>query len=915
MFRRLPLVAAAFAVCASAAAAAAADRQVDIPHQTFKLPNGLTVIVHEDHKAPIVAVNIWYHVGAKDEPRGKSGFAHLFEHLMFQGSEHYNDEYFKPLELIGATDINGTTDFDRTNYFQNVPKTALDTTLWMESERMGHLLGVIDQPRLDEQRGVVQNEKRQGENQPYGRVWDQIFLASFPTGHPYDHLPIGSMEDLDAASLDDVKSWFKQYYGASNAVLVLAGDIDLATAKEKTAKYFGHIPAGPPLAHREDYVVAREDARRDTMHDRIAQKRVYRSWNTPGFGSADGDLLAVAAQILGGGKTSRLYERLAYREQVVDSISSFAFGLELAGLFVVQADIKNGVDATKVEAAIAEEVQRFLAEGPSADELERAKVQVRAGFVRGVERIGGFGGKADVLAECHVYTGDTNCWRRTLDRIEGASADAVRAAAQRWLARGDYTLTLVPYGDRPNEATSAVDRKTGIPKVESFPDVDFPALQRTKLENGVEVVLAERHEIPIVNVELMFDAGYAADQGAALGTSSFTMQMLDEGAGKLDALAIGKRTQSLGAQLYLGSSVDYSNAGVSALTDQLDPSLDLLATLVREPTFPQFEIDRVKKQWIAGIAREKTQPTSIALRVLPPLLYGDGHAYAMPFSGTGTEASIGALTRDKLTAYHEKFVRPDNVRILAVGDTTLDQLVPLLEKHFGGWKASGTAPAKSVASVALPAAPRVYLVDQPNAQQSTIIAGVLAPSPKAPNHLELGSADGILGGTFTSRLNMNLREDKHWSYGAGSFFGGSIGQRPWIVYAPVQTDKTAESLTEMRREIDEYVGKRPAEAEELEKVVSNDVRSLPGYFETASSVLGSIRNIELYDRPDDYVDTLKQRTEAQTLDAVRAAARELVKPQALTWVVVGDLKVIEQPIRALGIGEVRIVDADGKVVR
>ncbi|HVF35159.1 MAG TPA: pitrilysin family protein, partial [Candidatus Saccharimonadia bacterium] len=432
---------------------------------------------------------------------------------------------------------------------------------------------------------------------------------------------------------------------------------------------------------------------------------------------------------------------------------------------------------------------------------------------------------------------------------------------------------------------------------------------------GIEVVFAERHAVPIVNVELMFDAGYAADQGAALGTSSFAMQMLDEGAGGLDALAISKRAQSLGAQLFMGSGVDYSNAGVSALADKLDPSLELLATLVREPTFPQFEIDRVKKQWIAGIAREKKQPTSIALRVLPPLLYGEGHPYAMPFSGTGTEASIGGLTREHLGAYHAKFVRPDNAKILAVGDTTLAALMPALERHFGGWKASGSPPAKTVAPVELPAAPRVYLVDQPGAQQSTIIAGVLAPSPKAPNHLELNTADSILGGTFTSRLNLNLREDKHWSYGAGSFFGGSIGQRPWIVYAPVQTDKTAESLTEMRREIDEYIADKPPTAAELDKIKANDVRSLPGQFETASSVLGALRSIELYDRPDDYVSTLKDRTEAQSLEHVTTAARELVRPKALTWVVVGDLRTIEAPVRALKLGEVKVVDADGKVLR
>ncbi len=887
---------------------------VDIPFERFQLPNGLTVVVHEDHKAPIVSVSVWYHVGSKDEVRGRTGFAHLFEHLMFQGSENYNDEWFKPLEDIGGTSLNGTTWLDRTNYFQNVPTTALDTILWMESDRMGHLLGVIDQKRLDEQRGVVQNEKRQGENEPYGRVLEQIQLASFPEGHPYRWETIGSMEDLNAASLDDVKTWFRTHYGAANATLVLAGDIDLATAKEKTAKYFGDIDAGPPQTRRESWIAPRSEPTRDVMYDRVAQVRIHRTWNVPGFATADNDYLSIAATVLGGGKTSRLYGRLVYRDQIADSVSVQVLPFELAGILLVQADVKQGVDPARVEQAIEEEMAEFLQGGPSAAELERAKVGIRAGFVRGVERVGGFGGKADVLAECQVYAGDPGCFRDSLARLDAATPEQVRAAAQRWLARGDYTLTVLPQQPFAKAATG-VDRSTGLPPVSDFPAAKFPALERATLKNGTKLILAQRHEIPVVQFAMIFDAGYAADEGRKLGTSSFALGMLDEGTTTLGPLAFAEKLEEVGAQVGTSSTVDTSSVSLSALKDQLSPSLALWADMIRNPAFAPTELARVRKIWIAGIAHEKTEPFNIALRLLPPLLYGEQHGYGAPFTGSGTEASIGTLTREDLIAFHDGWMRPDNATMIVVGDTTLAEIVPELEKHFGDWKAKGDRPKKNIADVPLQTAPRVYLVDKPEAQQTMIIAGDLAPPQLVPNELEIGTMNDVLGGSFNSRLNLNLREDKHWSYGVGSFIVGARGQRPFGVYAPVQTDKTVESIAEIRKELTAYLGDKPASHEEIARIKNSDVRSLPGQFETAGSVLGTIGGMVRYGRPDDYVETLKARVEAQTDEAVVAAAKEIVHPERFTWIIVGDLAKIEQPIRALELGEVKVMDADGKIVR
>lgn len=908
---RLVLLCLGFLVTALAGAATPA--LPDIAYERFQLDNGLTVVVHEDRKAPVVAVSIWYHVGSKDEPAGRSGFAHLFEHLMFQGSEHYNDEYFKPFEQVGATDMNGTTWLDRTNYFQTVPKTALDMALWMESDRMGHLLGAIDQARLDEQRGVVKNEKRQGENQPYGRAFDALQRASFPEGHPYRWTTIGSMEDLEAATLDDVKEWFEEHYGAANAVLVLAGDIDVATAREKVQRYFGAIRPGPPLSRREAWVAARHESTREVMQDRVPRTRIYQSWNIAERGQADAEYLELAANILGGGKTSRLYRRLVLEEGLADSVSASTMSFELAGLFLISADVKQGGEVAPVEQAIHEEVQRFLREGPTAEELARAQTEIRAGFIRGVERVGGFYGKAAVLAECQLYDGDPGCFRQSLRTLLEARTEDLRGAAQRWLGRGDHTLLIEPFGKFQAAAQDPVARKDGPPMPSDFPSVNFPELERAQLKNGIPVVLAQRRAVPVVNIELLFDAGSAADAGRHRGVAAFTGSMLDEGAAGMDSVAIATRAESLGAQLYTSTGLDTTYAGVSALADRLPESVELLRAILREPEFPEQEIERLRAQWLSGIAQEKAQPTGLGLRLMPQLLFPPDHPYAAPFSGTGTEASVNALKRADLLAFHRDFLRPDNARILVVGDITLDALLPLLEENFGDWRAPAASKGqKNLAPVALPEQARVFLLDRPGADQSLILAGLLAPSSKAENQIEISTMNSILGGGFTSRLNMNLREDKHWSYGAGSSLPGALGPRPWFVYAPVQTDKTAAAISEIQKELGAYIGAAPANAEELAKIVARDVRSMPGGYETANAVMSAVRSILVFGRPDDYIESLKGRIEAQSLERIHAAAREVIQPERLTWVIVGDLAKIEAELRALQLGVVQRVDENGQ---
>lgn len=886
--------------------------KVDIPFEKFTLDNGLRVIVHEDRKAPIVAVSVWYHVGSKDEPEGKTGFAHLFEHLMFNGSENYNDEFFKPFDAVGATNMNGTTWFDRTNYFQNVPTPAVDMALWMESDRMGHLLGAVDQEKLDNQIGVVQNEKRQGDNAPYGLVEYRQLEGLFPVGHPYRHSTIGSMEDLSAASLDDVKGWFKEYYGAANTVIVLAGDIDAATAKPLMEKYFGDIEAGPPLKQHKAWVPTRVNNTVEEMVDQKApQVRIYRNWAVAPRTDLTSAEMFLAADILGGGKNSRLYQALVYQNQLAVSVAVSMQPFELASMFEIQVTLKPGVDEAEVEKLINAEMDKFLSEGPTADELKRVKTSILATQIRGLEQIGGFGGKATALARGELYAGDAGFYAKVVDRLNTATMDDVTEVANKWLGQGYYQLTVRPY-PKYQTAEAGVDRSTGLPEVGELPDLTFPAIEETTLANGMRLVVANRPTVPVVNMALQFDAGYAADAGRPLGTASFALAMMDEGTRTRSALEVAAELESLGATLSTGSNLDMSTVSVSALKPNLDATLDLAADVVRNPAFDQGEMDRLRPRWVQSIAQEKAQPVQLALRTLPGLLYGDGHSYSVPYTGSGTEAAIEGMTRDDLVKFHGDWIRPDNATIFMVGDITLDEAKTALDKSFGDWQAPASAvPTKNIAEAALAEKGRVIIMDKPGSPQSLILAGHLFPSTGDAAYMTQEMASDILGGEFTARVNMNLREDKGWAYGAYTFTTDARGQRMWLVYAPVQTDKTKESIAELNKEFTAYLGDRPATQEELSLFVAKKTNSLPGQYETAGSVLGSLLSNNRFGRSNDYVPSLKGKFEALDIEAIKAEAQANIHPEKLVWLIVGDRAQIEEGVRELGLGEIEGWDADG----
>ncbi|MDN5924220.1 MAG: insulinase family protein, partial [Xanthomonadales bacterium] len=747
----------------------------------------------------------------------------------------------------------------------------------------------------------------------------------------------------------------------ANATLVLVGDITPEQAKAKALKYFGEIPSGPPVAQVQPWTFPRTSSTRGTMHSDVPQVRIYREWNTPHSGTKADNLLSLAASVLGGDKTSRLYQRLVYQDKVADSVSVSDSSGELASQFELEVHVKHGADVKKVEAAIAEVWQQFLKDGPTEDELNRAKTGFRAYMVRRIERVGGFGGKATLLAAGQVYHNDPGQWRKDLAVMMAATPEEVRDSARKWLSQGDYTLTVLPLakGDKTKDAKakdakakdakakttdgttfaglgpskdkpkalapvkhewhtvkSDVDRSKGVPQVSKFPDLDFPKMQHATLDNGIKVTFAERHSVPLVEMRLQFNAGYAADQGRKLGAAAFTMAMLDEGTKDLDSVEIAKRKQRLGAFIRSGCGLDTCSVTLNALADKLTPSLDLLADIVRNPAFRADDVTRIRGQWLAGIKQEKARPMTLALRVAPPLLYGKDHAYGIPFTGTGTASSITSLIAADMRSFMHDFIRPDNVTILVTGDTKLDPLVKRLNNVFGQWKAPDSAvPKKNIAHVDKPGKVRVYLMDRPGSLQSVILAGIVSPSTEAPNHLDIKTMNGVFGGTFTSRLNMNLREDKHWAYGAHSFISSSVGQSPFLMYAAVQTDKTAPSVSEILQESKAIIGPKPPTDAEIEKIKQRDVRAMPGQYQTNAAVLSAMASNVLYDRPDDYVQTLKSHINGLKDKNIEAAAKQVIQPEHLTWVIVGDLKKIEKPVRALKLGTVKVLDDNGKIVR
>jgi predicted Zn-dependent peptidase len=905
---------------------------VNIPHEKFTLDNGLTVLVHEDRKAPIVAVSIWYGVGSKNEPKGKTGYAHLFEHIMFNGSENAPGDYFEYTKKIGATDLTGTTWLDRTNYFQTVPTTALESALFLESDRMGYLLNGLSKEKLDNQIGVVSNEKRQGDNQPFGLVSYTQSGTLFPVGHPYHHSTIGSLEDLSAASLDDMKTWFTDHYGPNNAVLVLAGDINAAQAKPLVEKWFGKIKRGKDVAPVNAPVPTLEKDIKIVMKDKVPTTRIYRNWVVPGLADPDTNSLFVGLSALGGLSSSRLDNILVRQEQTAVGASAYLIPFVHGSLVNIQVDVKPGADADAVAKRLDQILADYIKTGPTAEEVQRVAASNIAAQIDGLEQVGGFGGKAVALAEGQLYVGDSDFYKKELQRLATAKPAAVKAAMQKWLTRpvleirvepgerevykevaagsGSRTGTLsspafyAPPGSEDNLVSSPLSfqDRSKFPEPTGTPALDFPTVEETTLSNGIKVFFARRAAVPTVRVAVSFNAGYAADPVDKRGIASMMSTMMSEGTTSLTSTQIAETEEKLGADVSVGSSLDRTVASLRAVKPNLGLSLDLLADVIKNPAFATNELERVRVQQLTRIKSENNQPQGIAVRRMPPLLYGKGHPYGGPQTGSGYAETVSAISRDDVVNFHTSWVHPAKAEIFVVGDTSLKEIKPMLEVRFGKWTSNAApAPAKNFA-VAVPApVSRILLIDRPTAPQSLVLGGVVLDAKGSDDLLTLRAANEIFGGDFLSRINMDLRETKGWSYGVRSQVNGAEDRVPFYMFAPVQTNQTGPSVKVLMDQLKDFNSAKPVTAEELEKTIKGNILELPGSYEQSSAVLGQMQSDRLNKRPFDYAETVAAKYTALTAKALNDEMRAKVDPSKITWLVVGDAAKVKPQLEALGL--------------
>ena len=961
--RKAPLVAAVIAALVTVTATAPAQQKSasarpagrvlpEVSHSTFTLPNGLRVILHQDRSTPIVTTNVWYHVGSKNETLGKTGYAHLFEHMMFQGFKLYDDDYFKPLQEAGGS-INGSTTPDRTNYYEIVPSNFLELALYMEAGRMGGLTEALTEEKLANQRDVVKNEKRQRyDNVPYGLVGAKVNEILYPTTHPYHWLTIGSLEDLSAASMDDIKGFFKRYYTPSNASLVVAGDFDPAQARAWITKYFGGIPAGQKIAKVTAKQPVLTGERRDTMLDRVTLPRVYLTWHGVPAYHADEPALDALANILGGGKSSRLYKILIYDRQIAQEVFASSPAQELAGRFQVVSSAKPGTTLADLETIIDQEVARVQATPPTQEEVDRFYNEVEAAFIFGLQNIGGNGSKSDQLNLYNIMRGTPAWFEQDLARYRKVTPADVQRVAKSYLTKNRLVFTVLPRprdpaattaarpaGPAPTGTSTSITAGSGttasapgvtpaktaedttrraamraaLPKPGPNPTFNLPASQRKTLANGLEIVLVEHHEMPVVGMQLMVRGGAAADPTSQAGLASLTADLLDEGTQTRDALALSRELDAIGARLGTGADWDANGVGMLSTKRQLDKALAIFADVVLNPALPEADLNRLRRQRITGLTQRRDNAAAIADMVYAKLLYGQQHAYGHIMSGD--EKSLTAITRNDIRSYYDKYYRPNNSTLIVAGDITMAALLPKVEQAFGGW-ARGDVASIDVSSPAPRDRAVIYLVDKPGAAQSQISIGSVGVPRTTEDYYSLLVMNALLGGQFSSRVNMNLRENKGYTYGARTGFDYRRGAGPFSATAGVQTAVTKESVQEFLKELKGIRGDIPVTQSELDFAKQSIIRGFPRSFETPEQIANRLGTLLLYGLPANYYDSYIQNVSAVTIADVQRVAQRYLDPDKMAILVVGDRAVVEKGLREIdGVGSsLTLLDVEGNPV-
>jgi zinc protease len=867
---------------------------MNIAFEKHTLSNGLDLLMHVDRSIPVAAVNVWYHVGSQNEEPDRTGFAHLFEHIMFKGSKHHMVEYFMPLQEVGAN-INGSTTTDRTNYYEDVPSEYLEMALWLEADRMGFLLDAFDQHSFDTEVDVVRNERRQSyENRPYGLAGQEIRKALFPPNHPYHWQTIGSHEHLEAATLEDVKDFFRRFYSPNNASLSIAGDIDVEETKKMVERYFGDLPPAPPVPRLQRWAPQLTDEVRLELEDSVQLPRIYFSWVGPPRFDADEAAVDVLMAILGEGRSSRLYHSLVYEKQIARSAEAYYASMEIAGEIRVDSTLAAGAKLEDVEAALLVEIERLKDAPPLQEEVQRSINTLEAHYVRQLESVGGFGGRADLLNHFNVFTGDPGRLNSDFERYQQVTPAEVQRVARKYLTPGRIRLVINPK-EQVAPAEVEIDRyvKPGPGQARRF---EPPTPQRVKLAGGLELLVVEKHEVPLVAAGVYFAGGAVLDPADAPGLSSFSGRLLIEGTKTRNSTQIAEQADFIAAHPNIGIDREDAFVSTEALTRHWPEALELLTDVIANPTLPDPEVDRVRTERLTDLRRLRDDANGIAERVSNGLLYGRDTPHGHPISGR--EAAVEGMTRAIAVAQHKRQFLDNRPTFLVVGDVDTDTVAKQLEGAFKGWSTESDASA-GLDLKAERSKSTIYLVDKPGAAQSVIAAAQTSVPRTHADFQALMVMNMAFGGQFTARLNMNLREDKGYTYGYRARHDWRRAVSTYLVGGAVQTDVTKEALFETMKEFRDLVGGRPIDAEEYEKARMGMIRGFPPTFETPSQVLRRLLDIVHFGLPDDHFSGQVARIEAVSLDDVNRVAREHIDPDNLNIVIVGDRAKIEGPLSEL----------------
>ena len=871
---------------------------VTIAFDQHKLSNGLDVILHEDHTIPLVAVNVWYHVGSKNEEVGRTGFAHLFEHVMFEGTKHHNRSHFEPLQKAGAN-LNGSTTTDRTNYWEDVPSNYLELALWLEADRMGFLLDGLDQQKFDVQRDVVKNERRQSyENRPYGMAFGHIQSALFPLPHPYNWMTIGSQEDLDAASLDDVKDFFQRYYAPSNASLAIAGDFNPGEALELVQRYFGDLPPGETVARTGRQDSALSGRVEIDMQDKVTLPRLYISWPAPAEGHLDDAPLELYQTIMSDGLTSRLHRSLVYEKQIAQHAFLRYMPSEIAGQLMVQVTAAEGHGLEEIEEAVEAELEGLRRNPPTDEEIARAKNRIESSHFRQLTRIGGFGGRADQLNHFNVFEADAGLINTSLDRCLKVEKEDIVRVGETYLGENQVRLRVLPETALSPAATT-IDRNI-MPGPRREPEFTPPVPERARLGNGMGVTVVEQRGMPIVAFGLALNAGASRDPEDLPGLAGFTAQMLAEGTESKSSQELASAFEFIGSRLSVDGRREYSLVSAETLSKHWATGLELVAEVLQTPTFPGHELDRVRREHLTDLRRGKDEPNVVAEQLMSGLVYPRSTGYGHPIAGT--EASVQALTRDDLVGQFRRDYGPANANLIVVGDVDMDEVMRRAEAVFGSWNGGETPAAAAPGEETGDGQPTtIYLVDRPGAPQSVIRSLQTMMPRRHADYFGMTLTNYSFGGQFSARLNQNLRQDKGYSYGYQSHI--QWYRRPSLLVAggSVQTGATKESVIETLKEFNEVCDGRPITPEELSGAKDGLLRAYPGSFERPGAVLGQLLQLVQFDLPDNYFRTVRSAIETVTLEDVHRISREWLRPGQLKMLIVGDREVVEPGLQELGL--------------